>query len=93
MDLATVTEQIIVQFICSHMLFANWTLTCLASAALGPLVFPCCRNFSSLAADFKKVTVSIYEQVFVQFICSLMLLTNLALTCSTSAALGAMLLY
>ena len=92
-ELAIVTEQVIVQFICSHMLFANWTLTCLASAALGPLVFPCCCNFSSLATDFKQVTVSIYEQVFVQFICLPILLTNLALTCSTSAALGAMVLY
>ena len=91
-DLA-VTEQVIVQFICSHMLLANWTLTCLASAALGTLVFPCCFNFSSLATNFEQVTVSIYEQVFVQFICLPMLLTNLAQTCSTSAALGALLLY
>ena len=92
-DLATVTEQVIVHFVCSHILFANWTLTCLASAALETLVFPCCCNFSSLAADFEQVAVSIYEQVFVQFICLPMLLTNLALTCSTSAALGALVLY
>ena len=92
-DLATVTEQVIVHFVCSHILFANWTLTCLASAALETLVFPCCCNFSSLAADFEQVAVSIYEQVFVQFICLPMLLTNLALTCSTSAALRALVLY
>ena len=90
--LAAEIEQVIVQFICLHMLFANWTLTCLALAALGRLVFLCCCNFSALAADFEQITVSVYEQVFVQFICLPMLLTNLALTCSTSAALGALVL-
>ena len=90
-DLATVTEQVIVRFICSHMLFANWTLTCLASGALVTLVFPCCFNFSSLATEFEQVIVSIYEQVFVQFICLPMLLTNL-LNFSSTWCIGVILI-
>ena len=90
--LAADTEQVIVQFIYLHMLFANWTLTCLALAALGTLLFPCCCNFGALVANFEQVTVSVYEQVFVQFNCLPMLLTILVLTCSTSATLGALVL-
>ena len=91
--LAAETEQVIVQFICLHMLSANWTLTCVALAALGILVFPCCCNFSALAADFEQITVSVYGQVFAYFslfFCLCSLLTNLALISSTSAALGAL---
>ena len=64
------TEQVIVQFIDLHMLLANWILTCLASAALETLVFPCCCNFSALAVEFKQATVSVHEQLFAQlFFC------------------------
>ena len=86
--LAADTEKIIVEFIYLHMLFTDWT--CLVSAALGTLVFPCSCNFSALDAEFEQFTVSAYEQVFVQFICLPMLLSNLALTCSILAAFGAL---
>ena len=86
--LAADTEKIIVEFIYLQMLFTDWT--CLVSAALGTLVFPCSCNFSALDAEFEQFTVSAYEQVFVQFICLPMLLSNLALTCSTLAAFGAL---
>ena len=88
--LAADTEKVIVQFIYLHMLFINWT--CLVSAALGTLVFPCSCNFSTLDAEFEQVTVSAYDQLFVQFVCLPMLLSNLALTCSTLAAFGALVL-
>ena len=88
--LAADTEKVIVQFIYLHMLFINWI--CLVSAAIGTLVFPCSCNFSALDAEFEQFTVSAYEQVFVQFVCLPMLLSNLALTCSTLAAFSALVL-
>ena len=45
MHLVAETEQAIVQFICLHLLFGNWTLTCLALAALRTLVCLCCCKF------------------------------------------------
>ena len=89
--LAADTEKVSVQFIYLHMLFTNWT--CLVSVELGTLVFPCSCNFSALDAEFEQFTVSAYEQVFFQFICLPMLLSNLVLTCSTSAAFGALVLF
>ena len=54
MHVAADTEQVTVKSICLHILFANWTLTCLTSAALGGLVLPCCCNFGASAATLNK---------------------------------------
>ena len=101
--LAADTEQVTVKSIYLHILFANWTLTCLASAALGGLVLPCCCNFGASAATLNKslfqfmslFNSNLFASDFERVIFAVylpMLFANCSLICLTSAALGALVL-